>query len=280
MTYQEITAKICSMLEKAEFENFAVEAENLIIDVLDISRSEFCSRKLMQTQLTNEQESILTEAAERRIIPYPLQYITKRAYFRDLVLHVEPGVLIPRFETEILVDLALKEIPQKGRLLDVGTGSGAIAIACATERKDIDVLAVDISDIALGIARKNAEKYHVENITFRKSDLFSAIDESEKFNVVAANLPYVTFVEYEKLDRQVRDWEPELALTAADDGLQLINRLCDNLNNLLTPDGFAVLEMSPHQTAKVQERLEKLNFNAETVDDYTGRARFVCAKKK
>lgn len=280
MTYQEISGKICSMLENADFENAAVEAENLIIEILNISRSEFSIRKIMRTQLTDEEETTLIKAAEKLALPYPLQYITGRAYFRDLVLNVSPGVLIPRFETEILVDHVLKEIPENGKLLDVGTGSGAIAISCASERKDISVLAVDISDKALDIAKGNAKKYELQNISFRRSDLFSEISAEEKFDVIAANLPYVACDEYETLHRQVKDWEPQLALTADDCGMALIKKACLNLSGVLTQNGYAVFEMSPWQTDHIKLLLEELGFKAEIIKDYTGRRRFVSAKRK
>ena len=225
---------------------------------------------------------LLKKQLNRLLIGEPVQYIINKGYFYGNEFYVDNRVLIPRMETEELIDLCLHHTKglESPVVYDICTGSGCLGITFKMKNENALVYLSDISKDALSVAKKNAEKYHVQNISFRKSDLFSAIDESEKFNVVAANLPYVTFAEYEKLDRQVRDWEPELALTADDDGLLLINRLCDNLERLLTPDGFAVLEMSPHQTAKVKERLEKLNFNAKTVDDYTGRARFVCAKKK
>lgn len=267
------------MLEAAEIENFEVEAENLILDVLDISRTDFSIKKLSSEEVAKEEFDRVIKAAEKRAQHIPLQHITSRAYFRNLVLRVNPDVLIPRFETEILVDEALKNLPVNGRLLDVGTGSGAIAISCASERRDISVTAVDISRPALETAEKNAELCNVDNITFKLSDLVSAVGENEKFDVVTANLPYVTNEEYETLQREVKEHEPRLALTAEEDGLQLINRLCDELNRLLAQQGYAILEMSPHQTQEVKNRLEKLGFSAGIINDYTGRARFVWAKK-
>lgn len=267
------------MLEAAEIENFEVEAENLILEVLDISRTDFSLKKLSSEEVAKEEFDRVIKATEKRAQHIPLQHITSRAYFRDLVLQVNPDVLIPRFETEILVDEALKNLPVNGRLLDVGTGSGAIAISCASERRDISVTAVDISPPALETAEKNAELCNVDNITFKLSDLVSAVGENEKFDVVTANLPYVTNEEYETLQREVKEHEPRLALTAEEDGLQLINRLCDELNRLLAQQGYAILEMSPHQTQEVKNRLEKLGFSAGIINDYTGRARFVWAKK-
>ena len=279
MTYRQLSVQVTSMLEAAEIENFEVEAENLILEVLDISRTDFSIKKLSSEEVANEEFDRVIKAAEKRAQHIPLQHITSRAYFRDLVLRVNPDVLIPRFETEILVDEALKNLPVNGRLLDVGTGSGAIAISCASERRDISVTAVDISRPALETAEKNAELCNVDNITFKLSDLVSAVGENEKFDVVTANLPYVTNEEYETLQREVKEHEPRLALTAEEDGLQLINRLCDELNRLLAQQGYAILEMSPHQTQEVKNRLEKLGFSAGIINDYTGRARFVWAKK-
>ncbi len=279
MTYRQLFLQVTSMLEAAEIENFEVEAENLILEVLDISRTDFSIKKLSPEEVANEEFDRVIKAAEKRAQHIPLQHITSRAYFRDLVLRVNPDVLIPRFETEILVDEALKNLPVNGRLLDVGTGSGAIAISCASERRDISVTAVDISRPALETAEKNAELCSVDNITFKLSDLVSAVGENEKFDVVTANLPYVTNEEYETLQREVKEHEPRLALTAEEDGLQLINRLCDELNRLLAQQGYAILEMSPHQTQEVKNRLEKLGFSAGIINDYTGRARFVWAKK-
>ncbi|MBR7119024.1 MAG: peptide chain release factor N(5)-glutamine methyltransferase [Lentisphaeria bacterium] len=279
MTYRQLSLQVTSMLEAAEIENFEVEAENLILDVLDISRTDFSIKKLSSEEVAKEEFDRVIKAAEKRAQHIPLQHITSRAYFRNLVLRVNPDVLIPRFETEILVDEALKNLPVNGRLLDVGTGSGAIAISCASERRDISVTAVDISRPALETAEKNAELCNVDNITFKLSDLVSAVGENEKFDVVTANLPYVTNEEYETLQREVKEHEPRLALTAEEDGLQLINRLCDELNRLLAQQGYAILEMSPHQTQEVKNRLEKLGFSAGIINDYTGRARFVWAKK-
>ena len=279
MTYRQLSLQVTSMLEAAEIENFEVEAENLILDVLDISRTDFSIKKLSSEEVAKEEFDRVIKAAEKRAQHIPLQHITSRAYFRNLVPRVNPDVLIPRFETEILVDEALKNLPVNGRLLDVGTGSGAIAISCASERRDISVTAVDISRPALETAEKNAELCNVDNITFKLSDLVSAVGENEKFDVVTANLPYVTNEEYETLQREVKEHEPRLALTAEEDGLQLINRLCDELNRLLAQQGYAILEMSPHQTQEVKNRLEKLGFSAGIINDYTGRARFVWAKK-
>lgn len=280
MTYQQISQKITNLLTDSGIENPAAEAENLIIEILGISRNDFSIGKITGKDISEQQIAGINSAAEKRAGHYPLQYITSRAYFRDLVLEVNKNVLIPRFETEILVDEVLKNLPENGTLLDVGTGSGAIAVSCASERPDIHVTAVDISTCALEVAQKNAKKYNVQNIEFRQSDLASAVLPHEKFDAVAANLPYVTHEEYQTLQSEVRCFEPRLALTADDNGLDLINKLCDTLHTLLKDNGFAILEMSPQQTQKIKQRLENLGFYSCITADFTGRNRFVCAHKK
>ena len=280
MTYQQIINQVRLQLAASDIENPAVEAENLIAEVLGISGNDLAIGKITQKTIDDAQCELINSAVQKRAEHYPLQYITSRAYFRDLVLEVNPDVLIPRFETEILVDEVLKNIPQNGTLLDVGTGSGAIALSCAVERTDISVTAVDISEKALATAKRNAEKYGVKNLEFRQSDLVSAIQPHEKFDVIAANLPYVTHEEYETLQPEVKVHEPRLALTANDNGLELIIKLCRKTNTLLNPNGFVILEMSPHQTCEIKQLLEELDFSSRIINDLTGRARFVCAVKK
>ena len=280
MTFSEFEKKISTALADAGVENSSTEAASLISEILDISNGELAFRKAAGKLVSADEETQISSALVRRIKHEPLQYITGRAYFRDLVLNVNSDVLIPRFETELLVDRIVKSAAHGAKVLDIGTGSGAIAVSCAYERKDFEVLALDISAATLETARSNAGKYQLENISFRKSDLFSALAPEEKFDVIAANLPYVTFEEYAVLQPEVKDYEPELALTAPDDGLELIYKVCRELDERLNSGGFAIFEMSPHQIGKVAELLEKYGFCCSVISDYTSRERFVCAEKR
>lgn len=280
MTFAAFEEYICKTLAEAGVENCRIEAANLLSEILDLSNSELAYCKASGKTLGEEQTALLEAALKRRIDREPLQYISGKAYFRDLVLEVNPSVLIPRFETEILVDHVIKKAPVGASVLDIGTGSGAIAIACATERKDFNVLAVDVSAPALETARRNAAKYKTDNLVFLESDLFSSVDPERKFDVIAANLPYVTFDEYEALQPEVKAFEPQLALTAPSEGLELISKVCYQLDERLKNGGFAIFEMSPHQTAKVAELLNNLGFEASVISDYTSRERFVFAEKR
>ncbi|MBR2910202.1 MAG: peptide chain release factor N(5)-glutamine methyltransferase [Lentisphaeria bacterium] len=259
----------------AGIETPAVDAALLISEAAGISRLDMILYP--ERELCPETETFLRKLAQRRCQREPLQYITGKAYFRDLILSVNPAVLIPRPETELLVDFALKKTPRNGRLLDIGTGSGAIAIACATERPDLAVTAVDISPAALEKAKENSKANGAENIRFLESDLFSAV-EGEKFDFIAANLPYVTEEEYSELAPEVREHEPVLALTAPDEGFLLIQKTVEALRRHLKPGGKAAFELSPFQASRLKNLLETLGFSAQISLDLTGRERFVFAE--
>ena len=259
----------------AGIETPAVDAALLISETAGISRLDMILYH--ERELSSETEAHLRELAQRRCRREPLQYITGKAYFRDLVLSVDPSVLIPRPETELLVDFALEKTPRNGRLLDIGTGSGAIAVSCAAERPDLAVTAVDISSAALETARKNAKANGAENIRFLESNLFSAV-KGEKFDFIAANLPYVTEGEYPELSPEVRLHEPVLALTAPDEGFLLIQKTAEQLRSHLNPGGRAAFELSPPQAMRLKKLLEMLGFAADIARDLTGRERFVFAE--
>ncbi len=212
-------------------------------------------------------------AKTRRLQSEPLQYIFNTAYFMDLKLYVDPAVLIPRPETEKLVGWVIKNLPVNGKMLDVGCGSGAIVLAVADARPDGRYTACDVSDAALAVTRRN----DVKNVlTLVKSDLLNNITST--FDVIAANLPYVSEQEYAALDLEVRDFEPKLALTAPEEGLKLMVELINAAPDFLTPGGKIILEMSPRQTDIIAAGLTKLGYKQVTViQDDTGRDRLVTA---
>ena len=259
----------------AGIETPSVDAALLISEAAGISQLDMILNP--EKVLSPGTEAHLRTLALRRCQREPLQYITGKAYFRDLVLSVDPSVLIPRPETELLVDFVLEKLPRNGKILDIGCGSGAISIACATERIDADVTAVDISLSALETAKKNAAANGAERIRFFESDLFSAVD-GERFDIVAANLPYVTEEEYQTLSPEVKNHEPVLALTAPDEGFLLIEKTALALEKHLNPGGKAVFELSPHQAERLKKLLESLGFSSGILRDLTGRERFVFAE--
>jgi len=258
-------------MEQAEAETAAIMAELLNCNRLQAKLDRSCQ---VEDQLFERGREII----RRRLNDEPWQYIFNRAYFRDLELYVDPSVLIPRPETELLAGWCIEHLENGGSLLDVGTGSGAIALAVQQERSDAQVTACDISSGALNVAKHNAELARLTAVRFVQSNLLSSFS-TEKFHIIAANLPYVTNDEYAVLPQEVRNFEPQIALTAGDNGLALIKELILQAPGFLHDNGKIILEMAPQQTDAVAEilRCAECFGNADTICDYTGRKRFVTA---
>ncbi len=188
---------------------------------------------------------------ERRRQGEPLAYITGLKEFWSLELEVSPAVLIPRPETEALVERAIELIPvgERRRVVDLGTGSGAIAIAIARERASADVTATDISAAALAVARRNAVRHVPGRIRFVESDWFAGLAD-ERFDLVVANPPYVAEGDGALADAALRH-EPPAALAAGADGLDAIRRIADGLSRHLAPGGRVLIEHGAMQAAGV-----------------------------
>ncbi len=221
-------------------------------------------------------EAIVTRREKRE----PLQYLLGNAPFRDIELEVTPDVLIPRPETELLVDFVLKHLPPGGRLLDVGTGSGAIGLAAAFERRDITVLALDVSPAALAVAARNAARLKLaDRVEFRAGNLLAALAPDETFDLIAANLPYIAEEDYAGLQPEVRDHEPKLALTAADGGLALVLELARQAPPRLTPGGRIIFEIGEGQAERLVMALKQNYREVGVIRDYNRIDRHVYALK-
>ena len=231
-------------------------------------------RFFVDPQVLTEIETILT----RRRNHEPIQYILEVAPFYNYELFVNNHVLIPRPETEILVEYLIKNIPKNGTLLDIGCGSGTIGVTVAYERRDIQVTAVDISLNALQVAEKNRDRYNLTNVKFYQSDLFSNIEG--KFDFIAANLPYIPEFEYLECAKEVLDYEPKLALVAENNGLELIFKTADDAANFLTPNGQIIFENGYNQAQEIANYLQKLNKFREIsiLNDYNNYQRFTLGK--
>ena len=254
----------------------ALESELLYCEVTGHRRAErlFWLEETPAAEAVRRGESMLARRCRRE----PLYYIFGHAPFRDLELTVSPAVLIPRPETELLVDLLLEHTPRGGRILDVGTGSGAIALAALSERPDLTALALDISGEALAVARGNAAQLGLEmRVEFRRSDLLAALDAAERFDFVAANLPYVDEAVYDSLEPEVRLYEPKLALTAPAAGMALLSRLAAEAPRHLKPGCWMLFELDGAQAAPFAAELERGGACREIVTrrDYAGIDRLV-----
>lgn len=216
-----------------------------------------------EDELRDEQATDYLELIERRYLGEPIQYIAGVTEFYGLPFRVTPGVLIPRPETELLVEsvLNLAERVQAPRIVDVGTGSGAIAIALAHQLPNADITAIDISSQAIDIARQNAGRNSVsDRISFLKGDLLAPVAERQ-FDIVASNPPYVPTTDRASLAVEVREHEPALALFAGDDGFDVYRRLIPAALAALVSDGYIALEIGFGQSTQIGELLSSSGFH-------------------
>lgn len=223
----------------------------------------------------------------RRVAGEPLQYVLGTWSFRHLDLFVDARVLIPRPETEVLVDHALAELDRQGvghdrlaRVADLGTGSGAIALSLAVERPRTQVVATDLSQGALEVARANLAGLGrpATRVELRQGSWFDALDPSWRGHLVVANPPYVA--EDDPLPEEVRQWEPGRALVAGPSGAEALEILVDGALGWLEPGGALVVELAPQQGEPMAARAESVGWQAVTVHpDLAGRPRVLVARR-
>ena len=227
--------------------------------------------------LSAQQSSLFESLVTRRMAREPMQYITGAQEFFGLLFEVSPDVLIPRPETEHVVEATLEHFGReaKVRLVDVGTGSGAIAVVIAHALPQSQVTAVDLSPAALEVARRNAERHGVlQRMTFVQSDLLAGIDRAD-FDLVVSNPPYVA--DGDVLEPQVFNYEPHSALYAGPTVLEVYERLIPQACKVLKPDGWLILEIGFGQQQAVQALLD--GWHAMSfVNDLQGIPRVVCAQ--
>lgn len=278
-TIKSIINKTSQTLINSGNTNAEFEARYIISEVLNCSQLDL---HMNQTkELSPNQIKTISDATLRRCSNEPLQYIFGKAYFMNLTFEVGPGVLIPRPETELLVDYVCKHCPRNATICDIGTGSGTISVSIAYERPDTNVIGVDLHEKALTYARKNKNLSGVNNLELIQSDLFSSLC-GEKFDVITANLPYISQKEYNKLEDEVKEHEPKSALYADDEGLALITQTILEAPQHLNKNGLIIFEIGYEQGAAVKKLLEKNDnyTNAEVIKDYNNLDRFVKAQHK
>jgi release factor glutamine methyltransferase len=255
------------------------DAEVLLAHLLGCDRAWLLAHP--EAELSAAQLAEFRARTARRAAREPLQYITGVQEFFGLPLRVTPATLIPRPETEHLVEavLAWAAIRPDGRLriLDVGTGSGAVAIALAKNVPGADICASDLSVEALAVARENAERLGV-CLRFFESDLLAALATHPYFDVIAANPPYIPQADGAMLQAEVRDFEPHLALFGGADGLDVYRRLIPQAHAALRPGGLLAMELGFGQREPLRALLEGWH-NIRFVEDYAGMARIVLAER-
>lgn len=254
-----------------------LEAEVLLASVLEKNRVYLYAN--YDEPVNQAERDIYRGYIKRRSGGEPLAYITGQREFMSLSFRVSSDVLIPRPDTEVLVETALSLAQAGGikRICDVGTGSGAIAVSLAVYLSGVEVYAVDLSPAALDIARENAGIHEVL-VQFRAGDLLEPVQDEEKMDMIVANLPYITDAQLEELDTGVKDYEPRMALLAPGDGLDLYRRLLPQAYQLLRTGGYILLEIDPRQAEAAAGMMQGFS-EMEIIPDWAGRDRLLKARR-
>lgn len=260
-----------------------LDTEILLAHVLKCKKIEMYAR--YDELPTDAERAKFKELITRRVAGWPVAYLVGYRAFYMLTFDVDPAVLIPRSDTETLVleaDKRLKKLTAP-EVLDLGTGSGCIAISLAHQKKDARVTVTDISPDALAVAQKNASKCGVaDRMTFLQGDLFSALPPGATFDLIASNPPYIAQSEFAALSADVRDHEPRIALDGGPDGLAFYRRIANGVPPFLKPGGSLLLEIGYTQNDAVRALLaERPELEVgPTLKDMGGHPRVVTARKR
>jgi release factor glutamine methyltransferase len=289
MTVLELLNWSTDYLEHHRIENPRLNAELLLVRSLNLSKEGLYVH--LHDQLKEKEQEALERLIKRRISGEPLQYILGHQEFWSIEFKVDPRVLIPRPETELLVEqilFILSEMPLRWTpsVLEIGTGSGAVAISLAKEMKDIFLVATDISRDALLVAKENARSAGVlGRIEFVNGNLFAPFRlfrEGELFDFILSNPPYVDYSEIQRLAREVRDYEPIIALDGGEDGLEIYRSITSKAHFYLRKGGWLLLEVGQGQGEKVSEQIETSGFflKPQLLPDLSGIGRVVKAQRR
>lgn len=271
-------------LRAASVANDLLDAQTLLAEALGKDRTYLIIN--FNQQLTGDVLSKFQAMVERRASGEPLQYITGHQEFFGLDFEVTPDVLIPRPETELIVEEIIRIVQQnkitRPVIVDVGTGSGCIAVALARELGDAHVIASDISLAALRVAGRNAARHNLKNqIAFVASDMLDAFAEKSFADFILSNPPYVSDEEMSTLQREVRDWEPRLALTDSNDGLSLYRRLLKDTPSRLKSGGHLICEMGYTQSETISAMVDRAVWDEpRLLDDLQGIPRTIVLRKR
>jgi release factor glutamine methyltransferase len=277
------------ILKEHGIPNPSLDAAILLAHNLKISREALLSSKPSQP-FSSHQAYPIDHYISRRCKNEPVAYLTQSKEFMGLEFHVTPCVLIPRPETELLVEEVIsraRELRNPIDMLDIGTGSGCIAVSCALLIKDVRMVATDKSKKALFIAQENAKSNEVaDKINFYQGDLFKALPKSWKkkgFDFILSNPPYIASTVFPKLQKDVRKYEPKIALVSGKDGLTLIKKIISQAPEYLKPNGYLLMEIGYDQGDRVKELLQKdIRYNKKSViikKDYANLDRIAIAQR-
>lgn len=265
-----------TFLKERGIEAYSLEAQLLMAYALGRSRAFVLAEG--EKVLEKDEEDKFFALIQKRGSRYPLAYILGKKDFMGLELKITPAVLIPRSDTEVLAEEVLRRLDDEPkRVVDVGTGSGAIALALKFYRPSWEVWATDLSEAALEVAGANAQSYNLE-LNFKQSDLLSSL--SGKFDLIVSNPPYVTSTELKELQPEVR-FEPLAALDGGEDGLMFYRRLIPQAASFLKEEGTLFSEIGSDLAEKIKELFSVADWSSyEIIPDYQHRPRVIIAQKR
>ena len=279
MKISEVLKKSMEILSEHNIENPHLDAQVIIAHVLETEP--FRLTVNAEEEIPSNKIKTIQKLIQRRCKHEPVAYITGSKEFYAINFLVNKSTLIPRPETELLVDMAIYYAPLDAKILDIGTGSGAIAIAVKLSRNDLKITAVDISSKALSVAKENAKNILANNdIKFLKSDLFEKLEnfKSEKFGLIVSNPPYVDINRKNELALDLM-YEPDEALFTEDKGLAIIKKIISQSKEYLTDDGILLLEIGEGQKNEVTKLGLENGFDVSVLSDYSGLPRIAICKR-
>ncbi len=279
MVIKELLKNTTQKLRESGNDNPVFEAHQLVRHVTGLSATDLVLKH--NTPCKKQHIDLIQQLTDRRILCEPLQYILGTQEFMSLEFDVTPDVLIPRADTETLVEYVLDKTKNKSlSLLDIGTGTGCIPLSIAFYNKHAFVRGLDISTKAAELARKNAAKLQLsDRAAFEICDILESCPKGQ-YDVITSNPPYIETHVIQTLDKEVRDFEPQVALDGGMDGLKFYRRICDLAPSLLHDGGMLIFEIGYNQGKDVSELMQKDFEKIEIIKDLCGNERVVAGYKK
>ena len=283
ITVLEVIKLSTEYLQKKGVESPRANAEILLAEILNCKRLELYLA--FDKPLAENEVQVYREAIRKRGLRIPLQYIVGNVEFYGLKLIVNENVLIPRPETELLVEKIINDSDKSNNLkiLDIGVGSGNISLSISKNLPNSKVVAIDISKTALDVANQNAEINSLQDrIEFRLFDIMNDnLNSLGKFDLIVSNPPYVSENDYESLEPELKNHEPKIALTDNSNGISFYKHIVEASDQLLKKPGKIYFELGIDQSAQVQEYFKQNNFtNIKITKDYSGIERIICGELK
>ncbi len=264
MTIFEAYNSVKQKLQAAGIEDYVFEAKQIIKHITGLSATQILTQ--YNNKLSLFQENNLTALLRQREIRYPLQYIFGEWDFYGRPFYVGPGVLVPRADTETLVEAVLENLKEKEtpEILDLCAGSGCIGITLAKEKENSKVLMVEKFDEAIRYAKRNIERNSAFNAEVEKGDIFESAFSDRKYDIIVSNPPYIPQTEMDEISPETK-FEPETALLAEDEGMQFYKAITENYKNSLKENGVIAFEVGINQSERVAELLKAQGFKNVTV---------------